>query len=275
MDPSKVQTVLMETVVPMMTSLVTSLLVAALFWFVGRRVVGFAVGLTDRALSGRKVDDTVRRYITSALNIALTVALVVAIFGYLGVETTSFAAMLAGVGLAVGTAWGDLLRNFAAGVFMLMLRPFKVGHYVIAGGVEGTVVELGMFVTAIDTPDNVRTFVGNNAIFSGTIKNFSNNPHRRVELVAQLSGDADWKAVVPELKARLAAIPNVVSSPAPDVFILTFTERGPVLCVRPFCHTDHYWQVYFDTNAVIASCGAEMNLPTPNIPVRLSGSFTN
>lgn len=236
MDAAQLESVMMESVVPMLTGVVTSLVGAILFWTVGRRVIVFTTDMLDRALSGRKVDDTVRRYLTSALNIALTVALAVAIFGYLGVETTTFAALLAGVGLAVGTAWGDLLRNFAAGVFMLILRPFKVGHYVIAGGVEGTVVELGMFVTAIDTPDNVRTFVGNNAIFSSTIKNFSNNSYRRVELVAQLAGEADWKATVAEMKARLAKIPNVVSSPAPDVFILTFTERGPVLCVRPFCH---------------------------------------
>jgi small conductance mechanosensitive channel len=272
MDIKKLQQIVMETVVPLGTSLITNLIVALLFWLIGRRLVALAIGLLDRALSARRIDDTVRRYLTSALNMVLTGALVVAIFGYLGVETTTFAALLAGVGLAVGTAWGDLLRNFAAGVFMLVLRPFKVGNYVVAGGIEGTVVEIGMFVTAIDTPDNVRTFVGNNAVFGGTIKNFSNNAHRRVELVAQLSSDADWKKVITELQTRLAKIPNVVANPAPDVYILTFSERGPVLCVRPHCHTDHYWQVYFDTNALIASVGADLNLPTPQIPVRLAGN---
>ena len=97
----------------------------------------------------------------------------------------------------------------------------------------------------------------------GTIQNFSHNPFRRVDLVAQLAGDADWKRVIEDLRGRVARIPNVVASPAPDVFILTFTERGPVLCVRPYCHTDHYWQVYFDTNAAIAICGGELGLPTP------------
>lgn len=126
MDIKKLQQIVMETVVPLGTSLITNLIVALLFWLIGRRLVALAIGLLDRALSARRIDDTVRRYLTSALNMVLTGALVVAIFGYLGVETTTFAALLAGVGLAVGTAWGDLLRNFAAGVFMLVLRPFKV-----------------------------------------------------------------------------------------------------------------------------------------------------
>jgi small conductance mechanosensitive channel len=257
----------MNTVVPRATDILIQLVAALLFWWIGRSLIGMLAGLMERALSARSVDETVRRYLGSALSLVLNGALVVAIFGYLGVETTTFAALLAGVGLAVGTAWGDLLRNFAAGVFMLVLRPFKVGHYVVAGGIEGTVVEIGMFVTAIDTPDNVRTYVGNNTIFGGTIKNFSQNPHRRVELLAQLSGEADWRKVVAELKVRLVAIPNVVKAPEPDVFIITFNDRGPVLCVRPYCHTDHYWQVYFDTNATIAQVGADLHLPTPKLSI--------
>jgi small conductance mechanosensitive channel len=267
LNPNDIIHALMNTVVPRATDILIQLVAALLFWWIGRSLIGMLAGLMERALSARSVDETVRRYLGSALSLVLNGALVVAIFGYLGVETTTFAALLAGVGLAVGTAWGDLLRNFAAGVFMLVLRPFKVGHYVVAGGIEGTVVEIGMFVTAIDTPDNVRTYVGNNTIFGGTIKNFSQNPHRRVELLAQLSGEADWRKVVAELKVRLVAIPNVVKAPEPDVFIITFNDRGPVLCVRPYCHTDHYWQVYFDTNATIAQVGADLHLPTPKLSI--------
>ena len=124
------------------------------------------------------------RYIGSIITVALNIVLVVAILGYFGVETTLFAALVAGLGIAVGAAWGGLLSNFAALAFILVLWPFKVGDYVVAGEIEGTVQMLGLFSTTIDTPDNVQTMVGNAKIMNGTIKNFSSNPYRRVDLVA-------------------------------------------------------------------------------------------
>ena len=134
---------------------------------------------------------TLIRYLISFLTIALNIVLVVAILGYFGLETTSFAALLAGAGLAIGAAWAGLLSNFAAGAFLLMFRPFKVGDYILAGGVEGTVHEIGLFTTTIHTPDNVVTIVGNTKIFGDNIKNYSANPYRRVELVAQLAHSVD------------------------------------------------------------------------------------
>ena len=113
--------------------------------------------------------------------------------------------------------------------------------------VPGTVKEVGLFVTAINTPDNVLTVVGNNKIFLDTIQNFSANPYRRVDLKAQLNHSVDHNRATQLLKERLAKIPNVKTDPAPDVEILEFNLAGPVLAVRPYCHMDHYWQDYFDT----------------------------
>ncbi|MCU0246007.1 MAG: mechanosensitive ion channel family protein, partial [Bryobacter sp.] len=175
-------------------------------------------------------------------------------------------ALIAGAGLAVGTAWGGLLANFAAGAFMVVLRPLKVGDIVSAGGVTGTVEEIGLFVTTVNTPDNVRTFVGNNKVFSDNIQNFTANPYRRVDLVAQISGGADPNAVIAKLKERVGKIANVVAQPAPDVVILTFTLAGPVLAVRPYCHNDHYWQVYFDTNMAIREVCGDSAFPPPMMP---------
>jgi small conductance mechanosensitive channel len=229
----------------------TKLLGGILFWIIGSWCISLATSLVDRSLAARKIDQTLRTYAQSTLSVVLKVALIVGILGWFGVETTTFAALIAAAGVAIGMAWSGLLSNFAAGVFLIVLRPFKVGDYVTIGGVNGTVKEIGLFVTTLDSPDNVAHFVGNNKVFSETIQNFSTNPFRRVDLVAQLAHGVDHNDAIARLRARLPKIANVVSKPEPDVFILEFNLSGPVLCVRPYCHTDHYWQVFFDTNAAI------------------------
>ncbi|MFS2125599.1 mechanosensitive ion channel family protein [Pseudomonas sp. Pseusp97] len=240
------------------------ILVAILFWVLGRWLISFAVGLVEKALARQSVDPTVLRYVGSFITVTLNILLVVGILGYFGVQTTSLAALIAAIGLAIGMAWSGLLANLAAGGFIIVLRPFKVGDFVSAGGVTGTVKEIGLFATAINTPDNVLTLVGNNKIFGDTIQNFSHNTFRRVDLKAQLSGAADYQAAAAVLKQRIAAIPNVLSDPPVDVEILEFNLVGPVLAVRPYCHNDNYWQVYFDTNRTIKEAlGTDFPAPMP------------
>src|SRR6218665_411617 len=239
------------------------ILTAIAFWVIGRWLIGFAVGLVQKSLSRQKVDPTVLRYVGSFITVTLNIMLVIGILGYFGVQTTTFAALLAAVGLAIGMAWSGLLANLAAGGFIIVLRPFKVGDFICAGGVTGTVMEIGLFVTAINTPDNVLTLVGNNKIFSDNIQNFSHNTFRRVELKAQLSGAADYPAAAALLKQRISEIPNVLKEPAVDVAVLEFNLLGPVLAVRPYCHNDAYWQGYFDTNKTLKDAPGEGGFPAP------------
>jgi small conductance mechanosensitive channel len=224
---------------------------AIVLFVVGRWLIRLACSLTARALVRQDLDATLVNYIQSALSILLNVVLVVAILGFFGVQTTTFAALLAGVGIAIGAAWSGLLSNFAAGVFLVMLRPFKVGDFVSAGGIVGTVTSIGLFGTTINTPENVLTIIGNGKIFADNIQNFSANQFRRVDLFAQLSHGADHVSAIRKLKDNLGQIPNVLATPGPDVEILQFTLAGPRLAVRPYCHNDHYWQAYFDTNRLI------------------------
>lgn len=254
----------MSTVMQYATSFGVKIIVAILFWVLGRWLIGFAVGLVQKSLERQRVDPTVLRYVGSFITVTLNVLLVVGILGYFGVQTTSLAALIAAVGLAIGMAWSGLLANLAAGGFIIVLRPFKVGDFISAGGVTGTVKEIGLFATAIKTPDNVMTLVGNNKIFTDNIQNFTHNAYRRVDLKAQLSGAADHAAAVALLKARVAAIANVLAEPPVEVEILEFNLVGPVLAVRPYCHNDHYWQVYFDTNRTIKDAlGADFPAPMP------------
>ncbi len=236
---------------------------AIAFWVVGRWLINLALKLMKKALRSQQIDATVAKYLSSVVGVVLQIVLIVAILGFFGIETTSFAALFAAAGIAIGAAWSGLLANFAAGIFLVIFRPFQVGDFITAAGVTGTVEELGLFVTTINTMDNVRTIVGNNAIFSDNIQNFSANPYRRVDLVAQLDGSVDHQEAINLLRNRLSQIPNVMDSPAPDIEILEFNFAGPVLAVRPYCNNDHYWQVYFDTNRIIREAFGDAGYPAP------------
>ena len=240
-------------------------------WLVGRWLIALALRMLGQALGRQQFDLTLTRYLQTGLGILLNIALIVALLGFFGVETTTFAALLAAGGVAIGVAWGGLLANFAAGTFLVFLRPFKVGDFISAGGVTGTVEAIGLFGTTINTPDNVLTIVGNNKIFSDTIQNFSANPFRRVDLTALISNDVDHHRAIALLKERLRTVPNVMATPAPDVDLLQFTPAGPLLCVRPFCSNQHYWQVYFDTNRLIRETFGAAGFPAPMPAYAISG----
>lgn len=252
------------------TTVGLQILGAIVLYIAGRWLIGLVVGAMQRMLARQKVEPTVLRFAGNTLSVLLNITLVVAILGYFGVQTTTFAALIAAAALAIGTAWAGLLSNFAAGAFLMVLRPFKVGDFISAGGITGTVHEIGLFVTTFDTPDNVRTYVGNTKIFSDTVQNFSVNPYRRVELTAQIAGGADPHLAMARLKDRLRAVRNVCETPAPDVTILTFSPFGPILAVRPYCHNDHYWQVYFDANMVIREVLGDAAFPGPAYPLAVA-----
>ena len=240
-----------------------TILGALVLWIVGGWVINAIKNLSRRTMVARGLDATLIQYIESALGVLLRILLVIAVLSLFGVQTASFAALIAAVGVAIGMAWSGLLANFAAGVFLILLRPVRVGDFITAAGVTGTVREIGMFATILDTPDNVRTTVGNNKILGDNITNFSSNSFRRVDLTAQIAHSVDPLQAMALLKARIAQIPNVQTDPAPDVEILEFNPAGTKLVVRPYCHTNDYWQVYFDTNKAIAEVGATNAWPIP------------
>jgi small conductance mechanosensitive channel len=247
---------------------------AIALWIVGRWLIGVATRMIGKAMTKQKIDPTVTRYIQNAVAALLNIILVIAILSFFGVETTSLAALIAAAGVAIGLAWSGLLSNFAAGVFLVILQPMKVGDFVSAGGVTGTVHEIGLFASSIDTLDNVRNIIGNGKIFGDVIQNFSTNPYRRVELTAQLAHGVDVHAAMAMLKKAIAGIPNVMTAPAPDVEILTFNLAGPVLAVRPYCNNKDYWQVYFDTNRLIKETftAAAFEVPEQHYVVRGVGA---
>lgn len=237
---------------------------AIAIWVLAGLVINFCKKVVGIWGQKQSIDPTIVTYLQNALNLLLRIVLLVGILGYFGFNTTSFAALIAAVGIAIGTAWAGLLSNFASGMFLMVLRPYKVGDMIAAGGVTGDVTEIGLFATSIRTVDSLKVIVGNAKIFSDNIVNYSANPYRRVDLTCQLSGAVNVEDAKTRLKKKLAQIPNVVAHPEPQVDILEFKLEGPVLSVRPFCSNEHYWQVFFAGNAAIREVAIEANYPAPS-----------
>jgi small conductance mechanosensitive channel len=262
-------------VMPILVPFLFKIAGAIALWIVGTWLIRFALRILRRSFNQGNLDPTLIGFLLNIISAMLRVVLAVAILGFFGIETASFAALLAGAGVAIGAAWSGMLGNFAAGVFLQVFRPVSVGDFVTAGGVTGTVEEIGMFVTSVLAPDNVRHIVPNGKFFGDTIVNYSTHPFRRVELEAQLDSSADVGKAIALLKEAVKAVPNQYPGHPADVELLTFTERGPRLAVRPYTHTDHYWQVYFDTNRVIADTLSGAGFPVPSIPVQMAQAGKN
>ena len=211
MDMQSIETFLRTTA----TELALKVLAAIAFWVIGRWLIGRVLVMLQAAMNRNEIDPTLTKYLGSIIAVALNIALVLGILGYFGIQTTSVAAMLAGAGVAIGAAWSGMLGNFAAGAFMLVLRPFKVGDFVQVAGITGTVHELGLFGTTLITPDNVLTLVGNGKIFSDNIMNYSSRPTRRVERVMQVAGAVDPLEAITGLRTAMLAVANVASEPTP------------------------------------------------------------
>ena len=254
---------ILATATTLLTAFGLKILGAIAAWIVGRYFIKLGVRLLSAALGRQKLDPTITRYAGNVVNVGLTVALVIALMGYFGFETTSFAALVAGLGVAIGAAWAGLLANFAAGAFLIVLRPFRVGDQIRAAGVEGTVTEIGLFATTIMMPDHVTAFVGNNKIFSDNIQNFSVHPYRRVDRTAQIAHTVDINDAITRLKDAIGRIPNVQKTPPPEVEVIELTTRGPLLAVRAYTHTDHYWQVHFAATRAIFDTVRAAGYPVP------------
>lgn len=254
---------LRDNAAPVAIDIGLKILGAIALWIGGRFAIGMISRTVRARMEARKVEPTLVRYVHSILRIVLKIILIIVVLGVFGVQTTSFAAVLAAAGIAIGMAWSGLLANFAAGVFLVVLRPFKVGDMITAGGVTGEVQEIELFVTTINTADNIRTFVGNGKILNDSIQNYSANAYRRVDLVAQLAHTVDADDAIARLRTRIATIPNVVATPAPVIEIIDATPSGPVLAVRPFTANAYYWDVYFATARAIREEFTRAGYPTP------------
>jgi small conductance mechanosensitive channel len=265
---------LLATLVPLITSYGLRVLGVLVAIWVSFRVAGWLQNRVTSTLRARKFDDTLSIFFGNVLRWTILVAAVLACLSLFGIETTSFAAIIGAAGLAVGLAFQGTLSNFASGVMLLVFRPFKVTDYIVAGGKEGTVTEIGLFVTALDTPDNRRIYVSNSAIVANAIENYTAHVARRVDIDVSIAGGEDIDASRKALEAAGQAVPGLDARGA-EVFLKGFGGGSVQWQVRVWASPASYWDVW---QATVRSIGYELarariSMPTPALNVAVSGAL--
>jgi small conductance mechanosensitive channel len=236
---------------------------------IGWMVAGRMRAISRRVLKASPIDDILIPFLSGIVHVMTVVIVVVAAMGVLGISTASFVAVIGAAGLAVALAFQGTFSNFAAGIMLLTFRPFDVDDYVEVGGSAGTVREVGIFSCLLNTPDNVEIRVPNDQIFGATIKNYSANDIRRIDLVMGVGYDDDLGVAARTCMDTIAADPRVLADPAPQVAVAELGDSSVNLVVRPWVKGADYWDVRFDlTRALkenIEAAGCSIPYPQQDV----------
>lgn len=212
----------------------------------GRIGIGIVVGIIRRLMKRAKVNETLTKFVTALARIALLTFVIIAALGTVGVQTSSFVAIIGAAGLAIGFALQGSLANFASGVMLIIFRPFSVGDFVEAGGLSGTVEEIHIFSTVLNTPDNKKVIVPNSSITGGNIVNYSAKDTRRVDLVFGIGYGDDLLKAKRILEQIVAEDSRILKDPAPTIAVAELADSSVNFAVRPWVKTADYWAVLFD-----------------------------
>ncbi|HMR05482.1 MAG TPA: mechanosensitive ion channel [Polyangiaceae bacterium] len=244
----------------------------ALVLFVSWVIAGWARRRTAQALEKRAFDAMLARFFANVVRYAILAGAVLGCLGVFGIQTASFAAVLAAMGLAVGLAFQGTLSNFAAGIMLLVFRPFKVGDVVKVAGEIGAVVEVELFTTELRTPDNRRLVIPNSEIFGKTIENMTHHETRRVDIAVGVAYEADLDKTREVLLAAAKEVQNVLEDPAPEAYLDSLGDSAVNWQLRVFCKTSDYWTVRQEAvRATKRSLdAAELSIPFPQMDVHVS-----
>ncbi len=244
---------------------------ALLILIIGRFAAVGVRAIIRRILKKSRVDETLISFVASLTYVGIMAFVIIAALGQLGVQTASFVAVVGAAGLAVGLALQGSLANFAAGVLMIVFKPFKVGDFIEGGGVSGVVEEVGIFTTELKSPDNRKIIVPNAKITSDNIVNYTAKGQRRVDLVIGVGYDDDLDKVKRVLNDILEAEPRVLGDPAPTIGVLELADSSVNFAVRPWVNTSDYWDVYFHLHETVKKRFDEegINIPYPQRDVHI------
>lgn len=220
---------------------------ALVIFYIGRLVVGIVVGVAQKLMLRQKLDETLVIFVVAILRSLLLLFIIIAALSQLGIDTTSLIALVGAAGLAIGLSLQSSLSNFAAGVMLIMFRPFVKGNFVEAGNAMGTVDKVSIFTTTMITPDNKEIIVPNGAIMSNNITNFSAKPTRRVDMTFGISYDDDLRLARTLLQDIVNSDERVLKDPAPAVMVGELADSSVNFLVRPWVNSADYWPVFWDT----------------------------
>ena len=235
-----------NTIIPILTAWGLRVLGAVALLIVGRMAAGIVRATIRKAMVKREVDATLIPFVTSLAYYLTMAVVVIAVLSLFGIETTSLVAVLGAAGLAIGLALQGTLSNFAAGVMLLIFRPFKVGDFVEIGGITGKVVGVKIFSTIIKTGDNIMITVPNAQVWGGTIANYNGFDTRRIDLVMGIDYGDDIQVAIDTIQKIVTAHEGVLAEPAPVIAVSNLGDSSVDLVVRPWCSSDDYWNVRFD-----------------------------
>lgn len=249
----------------------TTVLVAIIILIIGLKVIKVIGNLFNRMADKKKFDPSLKGFLHSIITVGLKVMLIVSVAAKIGIPTTSFVAVIGAAGLAVGLALQGTLANFAGGVLILILKPYKVGDVISAQGEFGSVSEIGIFNTILLTPENKTVIVPNGAIMNGNITNVTNQGVLRVDLTIGIAYDSNVKKAKEVLLEVMNNNPDVLQDPTPFVGVLELADSAVNLAVRPYATPDKYWDVYFN---VLEECKtaldeANISIPFPQMDINI------
>ena len=245
------------------------ILTAIVVFLVGKLIVNALNRLVARILEKRHVDTSVKTFLKSLTNILLTIILIISVIGALGINTTSFAALLASAGVAIGMALSGNLQNFAGGLIILLFKPYKVGDLIESQGVIGVVSEIQILHTIITTADNKVIYIPNGSLSSGVVINYSNKDTRRVEWTVGVEYGEDYTKVEQTVRDILAADSRVLTTPEPFIVLSALGASSVNVMIRVWVKSSDYWDVYFGINKKIYAVFNEKGIgfPFPQLTV--------
>jgi len=254
-----------------------SVVYAVVILIVGLTVCKMIRGMVRKGLTRAGVDETLVPFLSKLVYYLGLTFVMVFVLARFGIETTSIIAVLGGAALAVGLALQGTLSNFAAGVMLLIFRPFQVGDFVDAGGTAGSVIEIGVFCTTLHSPDNVKIIVPNSAVYGAIIKNFSANETRRIDMVMGIDYSDDIGKAIEVINRVLAADARVLKDPEPTVAVAELADSSVNIVVRPWCNASDYWPLRFDLNRTLKEQleAAGCSIPFPQTDVHLHQVASN
>ncbi|WP_422356004.1 mechanosensitive ion channel family protein [Roseivirga pacifica] len=240
-----------------------NILLAILVLLIGLRLIKFFTKVLQKGFEKRNIDPTLRPFLSNLINWSLKALLFVSVAGMIGIGNTSFVAVIGAAGLAIGFALQGSLANFAGGVLIMLFKPYKVGDLIEAEGHLGVVEEIQIFVTKILSPQNRLIIIPNGTMSNGNIKNLTAKDHVRVDLTIGIAYDENIKDARKILMSVMTAHPKALAEPAPFVGVTELADSSINLAVRPWCHPDDYWDVYFE---VLEECKEQLDKAGITIP---------